>query len=148
VPRQTFTAAALASATRKEVWAALDQPETWAGIGGVQRVFDPIVDDSARLLGFGFETIAAGKRYIGQATPAQRVDAETMAWHIENSEIRGTITVDLTDEGEDTRVAVTLDVESKGMLTSMFFPVIAGAIGSGLPEQVERFAVGLGNAGT
>jgi hypothetical protein len=31
-------------------------------------------------------------------------------------------------------------VESKGLLASMFFSVIADAIGSGLPRSVEEFA--------
>ncbi len=37
---------------------------------------------------------------------------------------------------------VTLEVESVGMFASMFFPVIANAIGSGLPHTVDAFAAG------
>jgi hypothetical protein len=36
-----------------------------------------------------------------------------------------------------------LEVESAGFLSSMFFPVIAGAIGSGLPRAVDEFAAAL-----
>ena len=67
-----------------------------------------------------------------------------MAWNVENSEIRGVTTVELTDEGRGTRIHVTLNVESAGMLSSMFFPAIAGAIGTGLPKTVEDFAAGFG----
>lgn len=63
-----------------------------------------------------------------------------MAWNIENSEVRGVTTVQLTDDGPGTRVTVTLEVESVGMFASMFFPVIANAIGSGLPHTVDAFA--------
>jgi hypothetical protein len=69
-----------------------------------------------------------------------------MAWDIENSEIRGEVSVAISDAGEKTRVVVRLEVESKGMLSTMFFPVIAGAIGGGLEETVERFVAGLGPA--
>jgi hypothetical protein len=40
----------------------------------------------------------------------------------------------------DTRVHVTLRVESVGMLSAVFFPVIASAVGEGFPETVEDFA--------
>jgi len=42
-----------------------------------------------------------------------------------------------------TAITVTLEVRSAGLLSSMFFPVIATAIGNGLPKSVEEFAVGL-----
>ena len=65
-----------------------------------------------------------------------------MAWNIENSEVRGVTTVQLTDDGPGTRVEVTLEVEGVGMFGSMFFPVIARTIGSGLPRTVDEFAAG------
>jgi carbon monoxide dehydrogenase subunit G len=63
-----------------------------------------------------------------------------MAWNIENSEITGVITVILSEDEPNTRITTTLTVESKGLLASMFFSVIADAIGSGLPRSVEEFA--------
>lgn len=143
VPSQTFTHRAQTAASVDEVWAALDRPETWEAIGGVDRVFDPTIDSGGRLQGFAFETSAGGKRYVGQATPQSRIDGETMAWAISNSEVRGTTRVDLVDQGGSTRIEVTLEVESAGFLSSMFFPVIAKAIGNGLPRSVDEFAAGL-----
>ena len=37
-------------------------------------------------------------------------------------------------------IEVTLKVISRGMLSTLFFPVISEAVGRGLPAQVERFA--------
>lgn len=142
VPTESFTHTATTSAPIEKVWAALDRPETWEGIGGVDRVFDPKVDEQGRLRGFSFETVAAGKRYIGMATPHERVEGETMAWQIQNPEVRGVTSVALRQSGDTTSISVTLQVESVGLLSSMLFPVIARAIGSGLPRAVDDFAAG------
>lgn len=66
-----------------------------------------------------------------------------MAWDIQNSEVRGRTSVDIDGKGEQTLISVTVQVESVGVLSSMFFPVIATAIGRGLPRSVEAFAADL-----
>lgn len=129
------------------MWAALDRPETWEAIGGVDRVFDPKVDDQGRLEGFSFETLAGGKRHTGTASPSRRVEGATMAWNIESSEVKGTTSVDLKTDDQGTNVSVTVYVESVGFLSSMFFPVIAGALGKSLPTAVEEFVAGLSSRG-
>lgn len=143
VPSQTFSHEARTSAPIEEVWSALDRPGTWEAIGGVDRVFDPTVDDQGRLQGFSFETVAAGKRYIGTATPHERAEGQRMAWRIDNSEVRGVTTVALRPVEGGTSITVELQVQSAGFLSSMFFPVIAGAIGNGLPRAVDGFAASL-----
>jgi hypothetical protein len=98
------------------------------------------LDAQGQLVGFSFDTVAAGKRYVGTARPARRDEGRLMAWDIANSEIRGVTTVALAATGEETAITVTLEVESAGILSAMFFPVIAGAIGNGLPDTVKAFA--------
>lgn len=142
MPKETFSHTALTRAARTEVWKALDKPETWEGIGGVDKVIAPVIDNDDRLRGFSFETAVGGKIYLGKATPKAREESRLMAWNIEISEVRGVTTVQLSDDGPGTRVQVTLEVESVGMFASMFFPVIANAIGSGLPQTVDAFAAG------
>lgn len=127
----------------ERVWGSLDTPETWEAIGGVDRVFDPAVDDEGRLQGFSFETLAAGKRYVGLATPNRRDEGRLMSWRIESSEVRGVTTVELEPSDPGTSVTVTLEVESRSLLSGMFFPLIANAIGNGLPDAVDDFARGL-----
>jgi carbon monoxide dehydrogenase subunit G len=143
VPSQTFTHSSSTTATVDEVWAALDRPETWEAIGGVDRVFDAELDGEGRLQGFSFETAAAGKSYTGVASPHRRIEGETMAWKVKSSEIRGITEVHLDGDADITRVTVTLQVESAGFLSSMFFPVIAKTIGKGMPEAVDEFVAGL-----
>jgi carbon monoxide dehydrogenase subunit G len=140
VPSETFSHTSVASASIEDVWAALDEPQTWESIGGIDKVVDPIVDPEGRLQGFSFDTIVAGTPYRGEATPAGREEGLRIGWNIENSEISGSITVALSENGSNTSITTTLTVESKGMLASMFFPVIAKAIGSGLPRSLDAFA--------
>lgn len=143
VPSQTFSQSSWTPAPIHQVWATLDRPETWQAIAGIDRVLDPDIDDEGRLQGFSFETVAGGKRHRGTASPHLRIEGTTMAWNVESSEVRGITTVDLETEGSGTRVHVTVQVESVGLLSSMFFPVIASALGNGLPAAVDEFVSGL-----
>ncbi len=140
MPRETFTHTAVAPAPASEVFATLDQPSTWEEIGGVDRVIDPVIDSKGRLRGFSFEVRAAGKKYIGFAEPHERSEGELMSWRVDAAEVRGVTRVSLNSVDEGTEVTVTLEVESKGLLSAMFFPVIASTIGSGLPRSVDDFA--------
>jgi hypothetical protein len=142
VPSDSFTHSAATAAPLDTVWDSLDRPETWESIGGVDRVFDPIVDGQGRLQGFSFETVAAGKRYLGRATPHERIESRRVAWRVESSDIRGVTTVDLAGDAAGTTIEVTIEVVSRGLFSAMLFPVISGAIGRGLQKAVEEFAAG------
>ncbi len=139
MPSQTFQHAATTRATVESVWTALDEPKTWEAIPGVDRVIDPIIDSSGRLQGFSFESAVGGMTYRGEATPAGRENERLMAWDIKTPEIKGKVAVGLSPADEGTRVYIRLDVEGMGMLGSLFFPVIASAIGGGFAGTVEDF---------
>lgn len=140
MPQESFTHTAIARVPVERVWSSLDEPSTWEEIGGVDRVIDPVIDSDGRLQGFSFEVKAAGKKYVGFATPHERTEGELMSWRVDTTEVRGVTRVALEPVDDATEVTVTLEVESKGLLSSMFFPVIASAIGSGLPRSVDEFA--------
>lgn len=140
VPKESFTHVAIARADVGRVWETLDEASTWEEIGGVDRVTDPVIDDDGRLQGFSFEVKAAGKKYVGSATPHERAEGELMSWRVDTTEVRGVTRVALEPVDDGTEVRVTLEVESKGLLSTMFFPVIASTIGSGLPRSVDEFA--------
>jgi hypothetical protein len=142
VPSQSFTHTATADADVQHVWKKLDLAQTWENIGVVDRVFDPVFDDS-RLVGFSFESVAGGRRYVGVAKPATRQEGRVMGWRIENSEVTGTLEVRLAPADPGTDITVELHVKSVGLLSTMFFPVVAGAVGNGLPKAVDAFANGL-----
>jgi len=144
VPSQTFSHSALAAAEPAEVWTTFDNPTTWESISGIDRVYDARVNSSGQLQGFSFDTEVAGRKYVGVATPGERVEGNVITWNVRNSEIKGMIRVQMTEAEPGTNIEVTLEVESAGFLSGMFFPVIANTIGSGLPTTVDEFAQGFG----
>lgn len=143
MPSKSFQQSAVAHAGVEAVWSALNSPRSWESVPGVDRILESVVDPEGQLQGFSFETVAAGKRYLGRALPAGRETEKMMAWDIETSEIRGRIIVGLQEAKPGTRVDVSLRMESVGVLSSVFFPVIAAAIGEGFPNTVQEFARGL-----
>lgn len=142
MPSQTFSHSAVAAASIESVWATFDLPATWESIGGIDRVYDARTGPAGHLDGFSFDTEVAGKEYVGAASLRERDDGRLIAWNVKNSEIKGQIRVELSDTGKGTNISVTLEVESASFMSGMFFPVIANAIGSGLPEAVDDFAQG------
>lgn len=144
MPGKTFQQSAIAEASIDRIWDALNDSKSWESIPGVDRIVDSVVDPEGQLQGFTFESVAAGKKYLGRALPAGREREKMMAWDIETSEVRGRIIVSLSWAEHRTRVDVNLRMESVGVLASVFFPVIASAIDDGFPRAVEDFARGLG----
>ena len=66
-----------------------------------------------------------------------------MAWDIVSAHIAGWTSVELADADDQTRVTVTIHVESVGFLASMMFSSIAGAIERGLSATVDEFSAAL-----
>lgn len=146
MPNATFSHSATTHVPREKAWTALDRPETWESVAGVDRVFDPVFDLNNRLTGFSFETMVAGSPYQGKASPRERVEGKLMAWNILSAHVRGHTQVELADEGDHTLVTVTAYVESVGFLASMMFSSISAAIGGGMDRTVQEFAESLGNS--
>lgn len=143
MPRASFSHSTVATSSRENVWAALDRPDTWNSIAGVDRVHEPIIDGEGRLQGFKFDTVVAGKAYEGLASPRARVEGRAISWDISNSQIRGTINVELSDDPAGTLLDVGVEIESASLLSSMFFGVIAKTVGDGLAQTVEEMAATL-----
>lgn len=140
MPGETFTARASAAASAGQVWSRLQIPETWEGISGVDSVFDPRHDESGQLVGFKFTSTAAGRQFVGTASPGLREHESSLTWDIATSEIRGWVRVDLHPGQAETRIEVTMRVEALSMMASFGFPFIASAIRNGFQETADDFA--------
>lgn len=125
------------------MWAALQDATTWSGIGPVDDVWDASHDDDGELQGFQWSAHVGPTKYKGSARVAVAAEPHHMKLHLDSSELSGALIADIDDDDPST-LAVTLEVVSKGSLAAMFFPIIAEAIGRGLPQQVEEFAAALG----
>jgi hypothetical protein len=140
VAGQTFTHSAGFNASIDDAWQALQSAATWGSIGGVDGVSDAHHGPDGRLLSYSFAAVVAGKRYPGRARVITSQPPDHMIVDIDTSELAGTISVWLQPRPASGFITVELAVRSKGLLSGMMFPLIAGAIGSGLGGNVEAFA--------
>jgi carbon monoxide dehydrogenase subunit G len=146
MPSATYRYATTVDATPARVWDGLQNPEVWGAIGPVQNVREPLVEDGA-LRGFSWSTEIGGVVYEGTGTAVVSDRPERYELELDTSEMTGTITVDITGAnptGSD--VAVTVELRSKGLLSSLFFPIVSKAIGDALPEQVDAVVADLGSS--
>jgi hypothetical protein len=140
VASQTFTHSTGFDGSVEQAWIALQQASTWGSIGGVDGVADAHHGPDGRLLSYSFSATVAGKRYPGRARVITSQPHDHMVVEIDTSELAGTISVWLRQEPSSGAITVELAVRSKGLLSGMMFPLISGAIGSGLGGNVEAFA--------
>lgn len=142
-----FSHEAVAHVPQTVAWAALQRPEVWEDVAGVENVADPRHDDTGLLLAYRF-TVKAGPSSVRGT--AETVDAQPPSFlrmRIDSSEISGSITTRLEPfETVSTLVIVAVEMRAKGLLAQMFYPIVAQAVRTGLPAQVQAFAVKLGSS--
>jgi hypothetical protein len=138
VPSETFSYSAIARATPSRLWEALQSVETWAELGGVSEIFDTTHDEHG-LAGYRFTAEAGGRRYQGQARRASVRPGEEMSMEIETSEIKGVLDIRIEPWDFGSKLTVELTAHSKGFRAGLLFPIIAAAVGGGLPHNVDTF---------
>jgi len=138
VPSDTFTHTTNVTAAPDDVYAALQDPETWQGVGPIDSVWEA-VSDEGRLSSFRWSATAAGRSWEGSASRVDGVKPPSMGLALDSPEIAGRITIGLSTNGSGTDLTVTLVARSKGLLAGMFWGVIADALGSGFSGQVDEF---------
>jgi carbon monoxide dehydrogenase subunit G len=144
MPSATYQHTISVDAAPPEVWDGLQEPEIWSKLGPVQKLWDPVVEGGV-LEGFRWSTNIGGVVYEGTGTTTVKDRPGRFQLVLDTSEMAGTITVDLSEGNPGgTSATVTVELRSKGLLSSVFFPVVSRAIGDGLPEQVEGMAAQLG----
>jgi hypothetical protein len=147
MPRATFTHQATADADTDTVWASLQVAETWSNIGPVENISDPELDDTGQLRSFRWSTTVASKRYPGTAQVTLAEPAQRMVLNLDAREVAGNLETHLESNGDGTTIiTVTLEVVSRGTLSTLFFPIVSETIAKGLPTQVDEFAAALGSA--
>lgn len=140
MPSATFTETVVIDADPADVWDRLQAPDIWAAVGPVQDVWDPTVEDGV-LQRFQWSTNIGGKVYKGAGTATSHDRPDQYRLLLDTSEMSGEVTVELSQGNPGGTVAVVaIEIRSKGLLSSMFFPAIRNAIGSGFPDQVADMA--------
>jgi hypothetical protein len=145
MPAAAFTETVAIDAAPADVWDRLQEPNIWAAVGPVQEVWDPTIIDGV-LETFQWSTNIGGKVYkgVGTATAHDRPDHYRLL--LDTSEMSGEVSVNLSPGNPGgTTAVVSIELRSKGLLSSMFFPAIKGAVGSGFPDQVTDMGAKLGD---
>lgn len=141
MPNASFTHRTVISQPADHVWARLQDAGTWANIGPVEEVWDEVHDESGHLQRYAWSTSVGPRAYRGHAQVIGSDPGSVMRLALDGGELAGTLTTTLSKNGDDaTHIEVTLHVESRGTLSTMFFPLVAEVVGRGLPGQVEEFA--------
>ena len=137
MPSATFTETITIDADPDTVWERLQAPQIWAAVGPVQEVWDPEISNEGVLEKFQWSTNIGGKVYKGVGTATAHDRPVHYRLLLDTSEMSGEINVELSEGNPGgTHAVVAIEIRSKGIMSSMFFPAIKGAIGSGFPEQV------------
>jgi len=138
MPSDTFSHTVKVDAPPESVAKDLQVAATWKGIGPIDEVWDA-THDGANLTGFRWSARAAGKSWEGTATRTDDKKTGTMTLDLDSSEIAGALTVSYVPVDGGTALTVDLFARSKGVLAGMFWGVVADALRSGLPTQIEAF---------
>jgi hypothetical protein len=137
--REQFFHRARASNQVEVVWKELQRPSTWAQIGGVERLSEERFNQNGELLGYRFAIIVGGSEYLGTATRSAAIKEKYMVMQIDSTQVRGEISVGLEPEGDATWVALSLSIASKGLFSSMLFPLIVKGVAGGFDDAAARF---------
>ena len=144
MPSEAFQATAITTSDPAAAWEAMQQPDVWEGIAGVEHVTDPEFHPDGSLARFRLAAIAAGKSYPGIAEVVESTPGRTMTLRLSTSELTATVALSLQGGDRGTHLTIDVDIRTSTFMASLFFPVVADVIGRGLPAAAEDFARRIG----
>jgi len=140
MPSASFSHAASVSTPADAIWDRLQAVDSWSNIGPLDNVWDA-VHDGDRLRSYKWRTTVGPTSYDGKAIVISSERPHLMRLDLDAGEMAGSLETRMTENGDgSTKLVVTLEVVARGMLSTLFFPVLSEAVGRGLPQQVEQFA--------
>lgn len=143
MPGRNFAHHVISPVSAEQAWRALQRPETWGRIGGVNKIETPTFDDDGSLTGYRFEVDIAGIPYRGTARRTDWAPPHRMTMTIDSEQLTGQIKVEVLPVATGTEVKVYMAMEPAGMFGSMFFPIVSNAVAKEFPGAVERFVADL-----
>lgn len=126
------------------VWWRLQQAETWEALGPVNSVWDADHDASGILRSYRWAANAGPQDIAGTARTTSAERDRHFEMELAASGITGSLRADIMPNSSGCDLTVTLTLQPEGFLLTAVFPIVARAITSGLPRQVEEFAAAFG----
>ncbi|MEN8238774.1 MAG: SRPBCC family protein [Actinomycetota bacterium] len=136
----TFSHTVNIAVSNQQAWDALQNHHTWANIGPVSSVSNPVNQPDGILKSFDWVADVGGKAYDGKAWATAYDALNTYNLTMDTSEIAGDVAATIAPLGDSCDVTIQITFRTKGMLSAMFFPAIKTALASGFPQQVEDLA--------
>ena len=137
----TFSHTVNVAVSNQEAWDALQDHNTWAGIGPVSSVSNPVLQDDGVLKSFDWVADVGSKAYDGTAWVNGYDKISRYELTMDSSEIAGDVVATLEPVDDTCDVTIEITFRTKGILSAMFFPAIKSALASGFPQQIEDLAV-------
>jgi hypothetical protein len=144
MPEASFNHSVVVDEPMSSVWERLQHATTWAAIGPVDRVWDASHSEGGDLVSFRWSTAVANRPYEGTARTVVSDKPHRMQMALNSGELSGHLTASLAAADEDrSTIAVTMDIETKGLMGTLFFSAISAAVATGLRGHLENFAAGI-----
>lgn len=140
MPSESFQATATTTSAPEIAWKAMQQPDVWEGIAGVEQVSDPEFQSDGSLARFRLAATAAGKSYPGAAEVVESIPGRSMTLRLSTSELAATVALSLESADEGTLLTINVDIRTTTFMASLFFPVVADVMRRGLPTAAKDFA--------
>ncbi len=140
--RATFTHTVSTASAPSDLWQALQQPQVWSAITGIDHVHQPRFDGDGLLTGFQFSATVGGRSYSGAARVTDRSPSRRLVLAIETTDLDGVISI-VIDSGSSTAVTLTMDTGPRSFAARMAFSLIRSAIESGFTASAEQFVAQL-----
>jgi len=130
--------------TAAEAWRALQDPQTWAAIAGVDQINDVGYAADGSLAGYAFKVTVGIHTIRGSAKTVEAVAPRLMRLAISSAELTGWVQAAIGETfAGSPELTVSLSMRPRGLLATMFYPIIVQTAGSEFPGQVRRFVDGL-----
>ncbi|MBT8199155.1 MAG: hypothetical protein KJO36_01435 [Acidimicrobiia bacterium] len=124
-------------APRLTIWRALQQPETWTALTGIDEMIDYEMDGED-LAVIRWRSKIGPRRIRGETRVEASAKPDFMTMVIDGGEVIALTTASLFDSASGTRVDVVGELEPNGFMAHLILPVVANSIENSMPRALDR----------
>ena len=134
-----FSDTRTAGAAIDVAWDTLQSAEVWGGLLGASKISDIEHEDDGRLKSCQWTAKIGGSDLHGRFKVSESKILERMKVRIKAEEWKGTIEVDLEEEGEvETAIHARLELQADGFTAMLALPVVSMVVGNHFPNRLDE----------